>query len=142
LLIKYVARINHQKNVGLSDSKKIIKRLLLLLVIVVKKLQKKKECFKFNHDHIFLFIALVLNYSWRTLDAVLSANWETLGGFGLLGGKLLGWTPFQFIGWVVWALALYSLYLLCTRIHDKEQLRLNVGLLIFGVLFYLLTIFF
>ena len=97
---------------------------------------KKKEYFRFDNSHVLFFIALAVNYTWRSFDNLSSANWEILGGYGILGGGLLGWTLYPFISWVIWALSLYTLYLIYLNIREKRQAVANWIILVLRILFY------
>ncbi|MBU2639016.1 MAG: hypothetical protein KJ955_08640 [Nanoarchaeota archaeon] len=95
--------------------------------------------------YLFFFIAIVLNYVWRMLDNVFmyvrSLN-EAEPVLRVIGGGLLGWTPFDIIAILVWLLSLYSLYILYVMVKKKERFLWSLALLILGVLFYLVTIFY
>lgn len=92
--------------------------------------------------YLFFFVALVLNFVWRTLDEVFMSLRSSGEAVPLLGGGLLGWTAFKVISVVVWVLSLYSLYILFVMIKKKERFAWSLALLILGALFYLVTIFF
>lgn len=92
--------------------------------------------------YLFFFVALVLNYVWRTLDEVFMSARSSGETVPLLGGGILGWTPFTIISILVWLLSLYSLYILFVMARKKERFAWSLALLILGALFYLVTLFY
>ncbi len=123
-----------------------------------QKTKVKKEYFKFDNVHVFFFAALVINYIWRYVQSATFKSFQTvwdlvqevkpefapngLYWFPDLGNDLVGWSVENFISIVVWVLSVYSLYLLYINIKEKKQATASTVVLIFGVLFYLLTIFY
>lgn len=121
--------------------------------------KKVKEFFRFDNSHVLFFIALAVNYIWRYVQDFMFNSFDSFWKFaqevkpefvaeGLkwwpdgLGSKLLGWTFDGFMSVVVWVLSLYTLYLIYLNIREKRQVVTNWVLLIFGVLFYIVTIFY
>ena len=124
-----------------------------------KVVLEKKSYFRFDNVHVFFFVALVLNYGWRYLQEFTFNSFDTVYDLiegvrpefvsnGLvwfpdnLGTRMLGWTFNELVSLVVWAIAIYSLYLLYINIKEKKQVVASTILLIVGVLFYILSIFY
>ena len=122
-------------------------------------MKKKGMSFRFMGEHIFFFVALVVNYTWRYLQDFTFNSFHSFWNFatevkpdflseGLLwwpqglGSKFVGWSFDTFISVVVWLLSLYSLYLLYLLLKERKQVVPSLILLIFGILFYLITIFY
>lgn len=106
---------------------------------------------KFANEYVFFFVALVLNYTWRALSQFATNSFHALGDysgltsfewFWVLGSNLVGWGFDNLVSIIVWLLSLYSLYLLYLNIKGKKNYVSSLILLILGVLFYAITIFY